>query len=476
MFIVNNEQKEVNLESHTHLNTDTHTCDIEETGSWRRKLQEQGRQMEEMRLKELKEGTVAKYSGYITIAVEILVRRIPKERGGGFTFPFFTQSRFDIVSLVFAARDKTRAGKTGGVKCSTITFAGFKNAWDQAAEAERCCDTWLLMPWGYNTAKLDLDVLYFHFGGGKRKPASSTLATARQKKSVGMIAAKAAHEAGVPSTIKATLWAQPTKTEWRNALQWLSKYKQISILSHLLLCRQGCQRPIDMSRLSIADLMSSEAGDRELGNHISYLAFLPEGGKMMGIGQHTLGGVARARDYATCAVFFAALRLFAVLVFDPSDERKSSIDLSSMPWEEWRQVLMFPASDLQSHMTHRGQFSATVKQALKKGAGVNEARMHGFNMCTEPRSQSCMALFAAEAAWEHIQIAGSRIHTYAHTHMHHIYNTHLHPHLAVCLSVCVTYIYNKQVTGLVSIKQSSPRVGTAYLSSTTTRHRLCCRA
>jgi hypothetical protein len=452
------------------------------SANWRRKLQERGNNMETTRLQGLKKQTIDKYASYNSEAVEILVRRIPVERGGGFSWPFFTSSRFALVSEVWSRKHKTRGLKSGGVKCSVTTFAARKNAWDQAAEAERCSETWLLMPRDYNTSKLDLESNYFCFGQGKRTPASSTILTARLKKSVGLIASAAAQQAGVPAGIKTLLWQQPTKNEWRQALQWLCVQKKVSVVSHLMLCRQGCQRPIDMSRLSIADLMSNEAGNSDLGNQIPYLAFLPEGGKMMGVGQHTLGGVARARDNGICAVFFACLRLFSLLVWDPSSQTTSPVDLSTLPWDQWIKILLFPAaSHQQTHSTHRGQFSALVKEALLTGAGINPARMHQFNMCTNPRSDACIEMFAGEVDWDQVQQLGTPhmciyvyihickhicVYIYAYIHMYiytytyvyiyvciymyvgvHMYIcicVNIYIHMCVCIFLCITYIFTYQ--------------------------------
>lgn len=162
----------------------------------------------------------------------------------------------------------------------------------QAAEAERCNDVFLLLPLNYNMQYLDLDMNYFEFGtlasGKKRPPPSSTPACAALRRTVAKTAALSAHQVGTPPAIKSLLWAQPTKDEWKLAVSWMCTSKKVSLVSHLLVCRQGCQRPFDMSRLSVADLMGAEAGDRDLGNNIPYIAFLPQGGKMNGTGQASI--------------------------------------------------------------------------------------------------------------------------------------------------------------------------------------------
>ena len=57
-------------------------------------------------------------------------------------------------------------------------------------------------------------------------------------------------------------------------------------------------------------------------------------------GKYKTQGVARHKDYSMCSVFFVALRVFGMLVWDVEESRQAQVQVSDV--QQWRNLPLFP--------------------------------------------------------------------------------------------------------------------------------------
>ena len=247
------------------------------TNAWRRQVAlnhtEHQKCFEDLK----KQRSIASYRGMLITMVEVLLRRVRPEEGGGCEFPFFTSDRFATVMNILSRVAKTKCLDKGGITMSPKYFLDHKNAWSQAARLERVCSTWLLLPQDYPVGDLVYDLQYFALGTPEDKwqPVGGQ-ESQQMRRLVAKKRAAASKAAGVPCAVKRLCWSVPTKQEWVRAMEYLCKLKFLRVSVQFWSCRQGCARPICLSRVRLTDLWPAEAGDACKGNLIDHLMILPE--------------------------------------------------------------------------------------------------------------------------------------------------------------------------------------------------------
>ena len=110
-------------------------------------------------------------------------------------------------------------------------------------------------------------------------------------------------------------------------------------------------------------------------------------------GDIKIQGVTRHVDFFRCAVFFLALRVFCMLVFNVETNQPVATHLDMSDPATWLRLPLFPLS--QDAERRRGArrreqdtYGAAVKTALRDGAAVPAHRLSGLNLATEVRSKA----------------------------------------------------------------------------------------
>ena len=125
-------------------------------------------------------------------------------------------------------------------------------------------------------------------------------------------------------------------------------------------------------------------------------------------GDYKMQGIARHKHFSECGVFFVALRIFSMLVFNIETGAAVENPPDMAQVQSWLRLPLFPlvqdmnAGRRATRRQDKDTFGSAVKTSLKEGSGMSRVRLHGLNVPSEVRSAATQHMFAAELALEEV--------------------------------------------------------------------------